>query len=69
MDVLMICMILMISPLCQGRPTPKKEEAKFKGGDGQSVLNPLAKKSKNTAEEVSDPTYNMEDSADSEHLL
>ena len=49
-------------------PNPKKEEAKLKGGDDQSVFTSLAKESKNISEEVSDRTSNWEDSADSEVL-
>ena len=47
-------------------PPPIKEGAKLKGGDDQRVFNSLARESKNTAEEVGDPTCNIVDSADSE---
>ena len=47
-------------------PPSKEEEADLQGGGG--VFTPLATESKITAEEVSDPTFNMKDSADSESL-
>ena len=56
------------APSARAGPPPKKEEANPKGGDDQSVFTSLTKELKNTAEEVSDPTCNIEDSADSDHL-
>ena len=54
------------APSVMSGPPPIKEGAKLKGGDDQSVFNSLARESKNTAEEVGDPTCNIKDSADSE---
>ena len=54
------------APSAMSGPPPIKEGAKLKGGDDQSVFNSLARESKNTAEEVGDPTCNIVDSADSE---
>ena len=43
---------------------PSKEgETRLKGSDGRSVFNSLAEESEVNAEEVSDPTCNIEDSA------
>ena len=52
------------TPSAMKGPPPKKEEAKLKGGDDQSMFTSLTKEPENTAEEVSDPTYNIKDSAD-----
>ena len=57
------------APSARAGPPPKKEEANPKGGDDFSVFNSLAQESENTAEEVSDPTCNMKDSADSKTLM
>ena len=46
-------------------PLPKKEEAKLRGGGDKSVFTSLTKEPDNTAEEVSDLTCNLKDSADS----
>ena len=54
------------APSAMDGPPPIKEEAELQGGDDKSVFNPLAEESKNTAEEVSDPTCNQEDSAKAE---
>ena len=45
-------------------PPPMKKEAKLRCGDDQIVFTSLTKESNNSAEEVSDTTCNLEDSAD-----
>ena len=47
---------------------PPKEEAKPQGGGAQSVFNSLTAESENSAEEVSNPTCNKKDPANTESL-